>query len=49
MKVMQIEDLTEEYFFEKEVANITPNFYKGVKGVHTLTKYDEFVSFDYWH
>ena len=49
MKIMQIKEITEEYFLEEEVEYISPNFHRKVKGVHSLTKCDELLAFDYWY
>ena len=49
MTLMRIENISEKTFVEIQVESISPNFNRIAKGTHSLTKYDEFVSFDYWH
>ena len=49
MKIMRIKEITQDFFIEEEVENILPNFCRKIKGVHTLTKCDDLLAFDYWY
>tara|TARA_Y200000002_G_C22679553_1_gene663437 strand:+ start:178 stop:1821 length:1644 start_codon:yes stop_codon:yes gene_type:complete len=49
MKIMRIKEITEDFFLEEEVEYILPHFDRKIKGVHTLTKCDDLLAFDYWY